>query len=165
MPNSIPSGQKPTPRCGLEHQSLGLTIWTAPCRPVVRHVFPDRSGGSCLWRFHREYELSWIELGLHLEPCLAYCGHVGRSCSAAGRLFLKAKPRWRRIRKTDNHPLFRQASLELSQRDVRLPTQPSRDPIPVSFQCITFVATELLRTHATGASPTCEKSACRTDAH
>src|SRR5579862_2742632 len=65
----------------------------------------------------------------------------------------------------DSHPLSCQASLELSQRDVGPRAQPSRDSMPISLQRITFVSAKLLRTDASGVSPTRQKSADRTDTH
>src|SRR6266436_2510638 len=104
-----------------------------------------------------------------LNHALRAAATSGLSCSAACRLFFKSETKMANKAEdrglADSHPLLRQASLEFSQRDVRLRTQPSRDPIPVPFQRITFVTTKFLRTDTPGASPTCEKSAYRTDAH
>jgi hypothetical protein len=65
----------------------------------------------------------------------------------------------------DRHLLLRQASLQLRERDVRLPGHPLRDPFLVPLQDMTLIATTLRGTDAPGASPTCEKSAYRTDTY
>src|SRR6516225_10788795 len=108
-------------------------------------------------------------LGCILNHALRAAATSGRSCSAACRLFFKSEAQMAKEAENrglaDSHILVRQSSLELSQRDVRPCAEPSRNPIPVPFQSITFVTTKLLGTDAPAVSATCEKSAYRTDAH
>jgi hypothetical protein len=99
------------------------------------------------------------------SPAGRLYGYIRPTLLCRVQAFFKSEARMANKAEDRRWRLLRQASLELNQRDVRLRTRPSPDPIPVPFQSTTFVAAKLLRTDTPGASPTCEKSAYRTDAH
>src|SRR5215471_12513755 len=115
--------------------------------------------------FIDEYEPSWIEPGLHLEPCSPRCGYVRSVLFGCVQTFFKAEAQMTKEAEDRGLADRRHSHLEFGQRDVRLCVHPSRNPRPVPLQRIAFVTTKLLRLDTPAATPTREKATDRTDTH
>lgn len=121
---------------------------------LVSSIKTSRFGSSLVWL---------------LRQALRAAATSGRSCSAACRLFFKGEIQMTKEPEdgglADSHLLLRQLSLKFGQRDVWPCGNPLRNPIPVRLQNISFIPTKLLRTDASGATPTRDESTHRADAH